>query len=295
MNNLTKINLRRLSLALLVASSSALTAQEIELTGGAADFTIFYDSTENSFATVLRAKGNTEATGLTSPYENPPGGVGGSSDDYVFSELNVPLNGPPLFEVDNHDYFISSASGGFFQDPNIPDLGIRTRLREGDPAIQQFDTLRWTLDLANSLMPTDAEIVLFGTDTLGEEPHILIDTEHGDLSYDWPNYGHFHKHWGFSKHGEYKLAFNIEGQGGEYGDANATGSFAINFSVNPALWFAYPIGDDFIVETSNGDLYYVEHRPWVYSYDLRKYVFMPEEAYAETGSWLFVPRQQAAE
>jgi surface-anchored protein len=292
MNTLTKLKLRRLSLALLVASGSALTAQEIEFSGGTADLTIFYDSTENTFATVFRGKGNTVASGLTDLYGNPPGGVGGSSDDYVFSELTVTLNGAPIFEVDDHNYFVSSASGGFFEDPAIPDLGIRTRLREGDPAIQQFETLRWTLNLSNSIMPADGEFILFGAPALGEEPVILIDTEHGDLSYDWPNYGHSHWHWGFSKHGEYKLTFDMEGQGGEYGDAEATGSFAINFSVNPANWFGYPIGEDYIVETSSGDLYYVEHRPWVYSYDLRKYVFMPEAAYTETGSWLFVPRQE---
>lgn len=287
-----KLIVQKLSLALLIASSVTASAQEVELTGGAADFTIFYDSGENTFATVLRSKGNTVATGLTHPYGNPPGGVGGSSDDYIFSELRVILNGAPLFEVDHHDYFISSASGGFFQDPNIPDLGIRTRLREGDPAVQQFETLRWTLNLANSEMPADAEFVLFGADSLSEEPVILIDTEHGVLSHDWPNYGHFHWHWGFSKHGEYKLAFDMEGQGGEHGEANATGNFVINFSVNPANWFGYPIGEDFIVETSSGDLYFVEHRPWVYSYSLRKYVFMPEAGYTDTGSWLYIPNQQ---
>lgn len=264
------------------------TGDVIELTAGGADITFFYDSAENRFDTVLRTKGNTVAEGLNTPYGTPPGGVGGGND-YVFSSLHVILNGAPLFTVDGHDYYVSSASGGFFSDPDLADLGIRTRLREGDPVIDQFQSLRWTLNLSGSQMPDGAEFILFGADDLGVEAEVLIDTEHGDFSHDWPAWGHTHWHWGFSKQGQYDLAFDVEGVGGEYGDASATGSFSVHFTVNP-LWFGYPVGEDFMVQTEELGLLYVEHRPWVYSYDLRRYIYVSEEASLEGGHWIYNPR-----
>lgn len=290
MKTLLSRNAHKITFGLLLGSVPPLTGQEIELTGGGADITFFYDSGNNAFATVFRTKGNTEASGLTEPFGEPAGGVGGSASDYVFSELIVRINGAPSFRVGSGDYFVSSASGGFFQDPAVPDLGVRTRLREGDPAIQQFESLRWILDLENSQLPENADIVIFGPDALSEDPRILLSSAAGDLSHDWPNWGHSHWHWGFSKHGEYHLAFDIEGIGGEYAQAGATGSFAVSFVVNPAMWFGYEIGEDFIVQSSFG-LFYVEHRPWVYSYDLRKYVFMPEQAHDDSGAWLFLLQQ----
>ena len=260
----------------------------IDFTAGSADITFFYDSVENRFDTVLRKKGDTVAEGLNTPYGTPPGGVGGG-DDFVFSTLNVILNGAPVFQVDGHEYFVSPASGGFVTDADLPDVGIRTRLREGDPAIDQFNALRWTLNLSGSQLPDGAEFILFGADALGVDANVLIDTEHGDLSHDWPVYGHTHWHWGFSQHGQYQLAFDIEGVDGEYGDAQATGSFAVNFSVNP-VWFGYPVGEDFMVMSEELGLLYVEHRPWVYSYDLRRYVYVSEEADTEAGHWIYNPR-----
>lgn len=271
-----------------VSAEQATNGDPIVFTAGGADVTFFYDSVENRFDTVLRSKGDTVAEGLNTPYGTPPGGVGGGND-FVFSTLSVILNGPPIFEVDGHDYYVSPASGGFFSNPDMPDLGIRTRLREGDPAVDQFSALRWTLNLSGSQMPDGAEFILFGADDLGTGTEILIDTEHGDLTHDWPAYGHTHWHWGFSHHGEYDLNFDIEGIDGEYGDAEATGNFSVHFSVNP-LWFGYPVGSDYFVHTEELGLLYVEHRPWVYSYDLRRYVYMSEEADTEAGVWIYNPR-----
>lgn len=212
--------------------ASASASIDIAFTAGGADVTFFYDAATQSFDTVFRTKGNTVATGLSTPYGTPPGGVGGSASDFRFDTLTVEISQAPWVQVNGNGYWVSPASGSSYTDPNQPDLGIRTRLREGDPAIDQFSGLRWSLDTLASSMPSGADFVLFSTDAFGDTGSVLFETATADLSHDWPAWGHTHWHWGFSDPGDYHLVFDIQGIGGTHGDS-PQGSFAVNFSVIP--------------------------------------------------------------
>ncbi len=212
-------------------------AQSVVFTEGAADLTFFYDSAADSWDTVFRSKGNTVATGLTSPYGTPPGGVGGSANDFNFSALTVQITTAPLVEVNGTGYFVTPAAGTGYNIESQPDFGFRTRLREDDngTTVDQFDALRATLDTAASTMPAGAEFILFRAgDPLAGEPAniILYETVANNLSHDWPAWGHTHWHWGFSEQGDYSLVFDFQGIGGLHGPSS-TDSMTVNFSVIP--------------------------------------------------------------
>ena len=222
-------------LAAAIAAPAA--AQSIAFSEGGADLTFFYNSTADSWDTVLRAKGNTVATGLDSPYGTPPGGVGGSADDFTFTELTVQLTASPLIEVNGTGYFVTPAAGTGYSIPSLPDLGFRARLREEDngTAVPQFDNLRVTLDTAASSMPAGADFILFrpGDPLEGEPANVIVyETATGELAHDWPAWGHTHWHWGFSEQGDYSLVFDFHGIGGLHGPS-ASDSVTVNFSVIP--------------------------------------------------------------
>lgn len=225
-----------LALGLLGISQPSATAQNIVFSGGGADLTFFYDSDEDTWDTVFRSKDDTVATGLTNPYGTPPGGVGGSANDFRFDTLTVSLTQPGTFELNSINYFITPASGGFFASSSQPDLGIRTRLREGDPAVDQFDNFRMTLDWANSTfnggaIPTGVEFAMFTDDGFGS-PVVNYETAASDFVHDWPAWGHDHWHWGFSQPGEYNLAFTFQGINGGNPDSSI-GSTSVQFDVVP--------------------------------------------------------------
>ncbi|MCC5805471.1 MAG: hypothetical protein JJU00_03995 [Opitutales bacterium] len=219
------------------ALAAPVAAQSIAFSEGAADITFFYSSANNSWDVVFREKGNTVATGLTTPYGTPPGGVGGSTGDHNFTELNVLVSDAPAISVNGISYFVTPAADTTYNTDTQPDLGFRTRLKEVDNGneVDQFDNLRATLNPTESTMPTDAEFILFraGNPLEGEpETIILYETNAGDLVHDWPAWGHTHWHWGFSEQGEYSLLFDFQGIGGLHGPSS-TDSVRVNFSVIP--------------------------------------------------------------
>lgn len=208
-------------------------AQDIVFTSGVADVTFFYDSVADSFDVVFRSKGvNTSATNLTSPYGTPPGGVGGSADDYNFSTLTAVLSAAPTVNVGGTNFYVSPASGTGYATVDQPDVGIRTRFRENPGPVDQFATFRLTLDLGNSVLPSGAEVAIFRTDGDLSVTATQLNTATATLQSDWGVYGHEHWHWGFSELGDYNLVFNIQGLGGTEGPT-AVGTFELGFQVIP--------------------------------------------------------------
>lgn len=225
------------SLSLLLASATALApvqAASIDFTAGAADLTFFYDSSNNTWDTVFRSKGNTVATGLTNPYAGPPGGVGGSANDYNFSSLNVTLTSGVTETVNGNTYFISPASGSDYVTASQPDLGIRTRLREldGPDTIDQFAQFGFQMTLtAASVAALNGDFILFQPDGLGNFD-ILYETASSTLQHDWASWGHTHWNWGFTEPGTHVLTFDFQGLGGEYGPSSI-GTVDVQFTVIP--------------------------------------------------------------
>ncbi len=221
-----------LSGALLLALSTAqvVFAQTINFSAGQADWTFFYDWNTEEFDVVFRDKGNTTATGMTSPYGNPAfaGQVGGSSDDYNYSTLNVIAGTTQANVINSTTYYFTPASGTSYSDSfATPDVGLRTRFRDGPDAVDNlFDSFTLTLNWAASTKPVGAEFVLA---RLGHG--VFIETAADDFAFDPGVWGHLHYNFGFSQPGEYTLVFDLLGSGGDFGPA--TGTTEINFSVVP--------------------------------------------------------------
>lgn len=229
--------------------SFSASASSINFTGGAGDLTFYYESATETWHTVFRSKGTgTTATGLDDSFVPYTGIVGHNSGDHNFSSLSVAMAGLTSTTVNGQSYFIYSASGSNIYSSGTADLGIRFRLRENevamesgsDSAADQFDNLRLTLNLTDSIFasPT-ARFVLFDTDEVLPEVDeiryetavIRNETTAENLSHDWDVWGHDHWHWGFSEIGEYSLVFDIEGIGGTYGGSAPTGQVTVNFVV----------------------------------------------------------------
>ncbi|MCC5838910.1 MAG: hypothetical protein JJT96_02210 [Opitutales bacterium] len=224
-------------LGLAAGLAGPVSAQSIVFTEGGADLTFFYNSGLGSWDTIFRTKGNTVATNLTSPYGTPPGGVGGSANDFNFTDLTVRVTTAPFVEVNGVPYLVTPASGTGYNIETQPDFGFRTRLREDDNGtdVNQFANLRVTLNTGASEMPAGAEFILFraGDPLAGEPPNVILyETAAGDLVHDWPAWGHTHWHWGFSQPGNYSFVFDFQGIGGLYGPSSID-SVTVNFSVIP--------------------------------------------------------------
>lgn len=222
---------------LAFAFAVPVSAQSILFTEGGADLTFFFDSVNGTFDTVFRTKGNTVATGLTNAYGTPPMGVGGSANDFRFTDLTVQVTAAPSVTVNGIAYLVTPAAGTAYNIETQPDFGFRTRLREDDNGtdVNQFANLRVTLDTVASTMPAGADFILFRAgDPLAGEPAnvILYETAVGDLIHDWPAWGHTHWHWGFSQPGDYSFVFDFQGIGGLHGPSSID-SVTVNFSVIP--------------------------------------------------------------
>ncbi len=221
-----------LAAAIAIGAGGGALAGDIELTGGAADLTWFYNSEQDAWDVVMRTKGNTEATGLDSPFAGPAGGVGGSDNDYDFNTLTVYAATPTPRSLNGIDFYTIGPSA----EHGRPDLGIRTRLRELDAdeqTIDQFDGFQLTVDWENSQKPDGAEFAMWNLDSFGAPDQTLYDTSEGDFQREWAQWGHTHWVWGFSEPGEYELAFDFEGVGGQYGDSANPGNTSVNFTIVP--------------------------------------------------------------
>lgn len=223
---------RSLAVALLAAplafAAQPAQAQDIVLTGGGADITWFYNSAADQWDVVLREKGSTVASGLDTAYAGFPGIVGAGAD-FVFDTLTVVSDKSPhpTDVLNGISYFTVGPAG------ESPDLGFRTRLREGDPAEDQFAAFRLSLDWENSIKPAGAEFALWNRDAFGNPNVVRYETAADDTTSDWPAWGHTHWVWGFSEMGDYTLKFDFEGVGGTFGDNASGGSVLVNFSIIP--------------------------------------------------------------
>lgn len=202
----------------------------ITFNGGGADWTFFYDSSSDTFDVVFRTKGNTDATGLTNPYAGPAGGVGGSSNDFNYSQLTMNVTDPLVVDVNGVDYFVTPASGTAYTNVADPDLGVRRRFRELDAdnnVVDQFAGFAMELDWANSLVPAGSEFILF------KPGDILFETANNDFDYEWSAWGHDHWHYGFSEPGTYELAFTFSGVDDNGAAVTSEGSARLTFNVVP--------------------------------------------------------------
>jgi surface-anchored protein len=232
-----------LSVLSLVAASMAAAptcaASDINFTGGGADITFYFERPAQTWHAVLRQKGNTEATGLDTPFAGFSGIVGLGSD-FSFNTLTTKIITNTSVNIGGTDFNVSSASGSPLFATGTADLGIRTRLREdtGAGPVDQFDSFKLGLNVGastfngNPLGGSGVDVGLIHWDAL-DNPLPLLDTSGGLFTTSFTNFQHVHRHWGFSELGMYDLAFNIEGVGGEYGDSSAPGSFRMRFSVVP--------------------------------------------------------------
>jgi hypothetical protein len=230
---------------LMFASASARAT--LTFTGGLGDLTFYYESAADRWDIVFQNKTSTQATGNTTAYSGFTGIVGGSASNVTFNALQINVSSAPLATVNSNGYFITPANGTSYQNQttptliNQPDLGIRTRLREDQVALEsgtdiqanQFTSMRLTLDWANSTRPAGGEFIMFKYNSTLEQNEILYETVDGNLIHDWGNYGHTHWHFGFSEIGDYSLVFNVEGVGGTYGDTSGTSQVTLNFNVIP--------------------------------------------------------------
>jgi len=215
----------------------------LTFTGGLGDLTFYYESAANRWDIVFQNKGSTVATGNTTPYAGFTGIVGGSTSNVTFNSLQINVSSAPLQTLNGNEYYITPANGTSYQNDGIvnqPDLGIRTRLRENfgtddTTLVNQFDSMRLTLNWANSSGPAGGEFVMFKYNAISEMNDVLYETANSDFSHDWGNYGHTHWHFGFTEMGDYSLVFNVEGIGGEYGGdpTTATSQVTLNFNVVP--------------------------------------------------------------
>lgn len=228
-------------LALATANAS------ITFTGNQGDLTFFYESAADRWDIVFRDKGDTQASGLgVNMYGGFTGIVGSSSGDNTFTTLLVNVTSAVEQNLNGNDYLITPANGStIYTNINQPDLGVRFRLREdevelgnplGNPAANQFESARLSLDWDASTKPVGANFAMFGWDVSGNPADVLYETASGnpaDLTHDWGNWGHSHWHFGFSEEGDYSLVFNVDGIGGTYGGTDTPSQVTLNFSVVP--------------------------------------------------------------
>lgn len=213
----------------------AASASDITYTGGRADLTYYYDSGSDTWDIVFRAVGDAQATGLTSQADQTR--FGASPSDFNFDSLTVQLWRPAVLELNERPYYaslISDPDGG-------PDLGIRTRLRE-DAETDQFTEVTISLNLADSILPANAEFSMFAFDPFGD-PIVKYETAAGKLSETWDVWGHTHWHWGFSELGEYTLAFDVQGILPD-ASLSSLGATALKFEVvpEPTTWMLLALG-----------------------------------------------------
>ena len=232
---------------LLIMSAMSIQAQNIVHNGEGADLTFYYESAENTWHTVFRDKGSTDATGLTNPFPPYTGIVGHNSGDHQFDTLTVNINTTTQLNVNGTNYWLTSATGSpFLADGSTPDFGIRTRLRENEVALgtgtnetaNQFDSFNFTLNLGASTFNgsplTQAgspDFVLLNWDG-ANQPDPMIETAAGNQTAEFSNWGHVHRNFGFSEFGQYNLVFDIDGVGGEYGPSSG-GQVGVGFNVIP--------------------------------------------------------------
>lgn len=214
----------------------SLYAGDIDFTDGEGDLTIFYQSQAQAWHVVFRNKAETEATGLDMPFAGYSGIVD-LADDYQFNSLTTHIATATTLNVGGTDYLISSAEGSPFYEEATADLGIRMRMREDfGTLVDQFVSVTLGLNVAgstyngNPLGASGKHVGLLAWDLL-DNPVAMIDTEGGMLSTVFINWGHAHRHWGFSDYGVYDLEMNIQGVGGLYGATAPTGTFRMTFNV----------------------------------------------------------------
>lgn len=216
-------------------SSSAQSAV-IDFTSGESDLTFFFQRQAQTWHVVFRAHEETDATGLTDPFSGFTGIVG-LEDDYRFNVLNTHIATETSVNVGGTSYYISSAEGSPIFEEETADLGIRTRLREDfGSVVNQFDSFNIGLNVGgstfngNPLGLSGEHVSLLHWD-LFDNPLPLIDTAGGMFTANFTNWGHAHRHWGFTEYGVYDLAFNIQGVGGAFGNTSAPGTFRMTFNV----------------------------------------------------------------
>lgn len=226
------------ALASLVAGVTPVAhAGTIDFTDGEGDVTFYFQRQAQTWHVVFREKAETEATGLDTPFTGFSGIVGLGSD-YVFQSLTTNIATSTSVNVGGTDYIVSSADGSPVFDEGTADLGIRMRLREDfGSVVNQFDSFNIGLNVGGStyngspLGLSGKHVSLLGWDLLNNiVPE--IDTAGGLFSANYTNWGHFHRHWGFSDYGTYDLVFNIQGVGGAFGNTSAPGSFRMKFVVS---------------------------------------------------------------
>lgn len=230
-----KAVLRITLVAIAAGCVVAASASDITYSGGGGDLTFFYDSGSDAWDIVFREKGDTQATGLTSQADQSR--FGASPSDFNFNSLTVQLWQPGLLTLNERLYYsslISDPAGG-------PDLGVRTRLRE-DSETDQFSRVTISLNLPNSTLPANADFAMFGFDPFGD-PIVRYETAAGKLSEDWGVWGHTHWHWGFSKPGDYALAFDVQGVLPDE-SLSSFGATLITFQVvpEPTTWVLLTLG-----------------------------------------------------
>ncbi len=225
------------SLATVALFSANANAGVIDFTDGEADITFFYESQTQTWHAVFREKGETEATGLTSPFAGFPGVVG-LGTDFTFTSLQTHVKSATSVDVSGTSYIISSAEGSEIFEEGTVDLGIRMRLREDfGSVVDQFASFNLSLNVGgstyngNPLGGSGADVSLLNWDAFGN-PIALLDTAGGLLTANFVTYGHDHRHWGFSEYGNYDLAFDIQGVGGLHGDSAPPGAFRMSFNVS---------------------------------------------------------------
>jgi len=239
------------ALAALVHQPAPARAADIVFTGGGADLTFYYNSTNNTWATVFRAKGTTVATGLTAPFNStstPATWVGmvGLGTDFTFTSLNPVFNTTTRVQVGAINYYVSAASASPFT--TGADLGIRTRLLEDQVAMgigtnsvaTQFDSFNLTLNTAaskfndKSLSTSGAFVSLLHWGATNNPVVVaLFDTATTNNTANFGNNTHVHRNWGFSEYGNYSLVFDLQGVGGTYGNSASIGTTSVNFEVVP--------------------------------------------------------------
>jgi hypothetical protein len=233
------------------ATAGAAT-NNIVFTGGGADLTFYYNSTNNTWATVFRSKGTTVATGLTAPFNSTStpatwDGMLGLGTDFTFTSLTPVFNTTSTVTIGQTPttYFVSAASQSLFT--NGADLGIRTRLREnqiemgntnGNANFNQFATFNLTLNTGLSTfngnaLTTNANVSLLRWNDVSESWTALLDTANNETTAEFNAWDHVHRNWGFSEYGNYSLVFDFIGVGGGYGGTAAGGSTTLNFEVVP--------------------------------------------------------------
>ncbi len=249
MNHLrTSFSVAAATLAAFSLNPAPAAAQAVVFSQGVADLTFFYDSGADSFDVVFRSKSQTTATGLSSQYGPPPGGVGGVSGpppadtDWNFTSLQTLVLGNQTIAIGGTDFFVTTASGNGYtrtNDPAQADLGFRTRFRDNalvdinlNSNGNQFADFRMTLNVSASTMPGEFALFRSIAGPVADMANILINTDADDFTTDLSNWGHTHYHWGFSEVGDYTLVFDIQGFNGTTAVTGAD-SFTLQFGVIP--------------------------------------------------------------